>query len=123
MHLRLFLKALCSGHQTALVTEALETNIKYLKENGVSIWNERADENGDLVHVYGYQWRNWPAPDGKHIDQITQVVNTLKNNPDSRRIIVSAWNVGEIKQMALPPCHTFFQFYDIRIFNRFISHF
>ena len=69
------------------------------------------DANGDLGHVYGYQWRSWPAPDGKHIDQISQVVETLKNNPDSRRIIVSAWNVGEIEQMALPPCHAFFQFY------------
>jgi thymidylate synthase len=88
-----------------------DTNIKYLKENGVRIWDEWADKNGDLGHVYGYQWRSWPSPDGKHIDQITQVVNMLKKNPDSRRIIVSAWNVGEIEQMALPPCHAFFQFY------------
>ena len=88
-----------------------DTNIEYLNKNGVSIWDEWADENGDLGHVYGYQWRSWPDPDGKHIDQITQVVNNLKNNPDSRRIIVSAWNVGEIEQMALPPCHALFQFY------------
>ena len=103
-------------HLKSIIHELLwflkgDTNIKYLKENGVRIWDEWADESGDLGHVYGYQWRSWPAPDGKHIDQITQVVDTLKNNPDSRRIIVSAWNVGEIEQMALPPCHAFFQFY------------
>ena len=103
-------------HLKSIIYELLwflqgDTNIKYLKENGVRIWDEWADKNGDLVHVYGYQWRSWPAPDGKHIDQITQVVETLKSNPDSRRIIVSAWNVGEIEQMALPPCHAFFQFY------------
>ncbi|WP_162053905.1 thymidylate synthase [Pontibacter pamirensis] len=88
-----------------------ETNIQYLKENGVSIWDEWADENGDLGPVYGSQWRSWPTPDGRHIDQITQVVNQLKNNPDSRRIIVSAWNVAEIENMKLPPCHAFYQFY------------
>lgn len=88
-----------------------ETNIKYLKENGVSIWDEWADVNGELGPVYGYQWRSWPTPAGEHIDQITQVVNQLKNNPDSRRIIVSAWNVADIEKMALPPCHSFFQFY------------
>ena len=88
-----------------------DTNIKYLKENGVKIWDEWADENGDLGPVYGSQWRSWPTPDGKHIDQITQVVNQIKNNPDSRRLIVSAWNVAEIENMALPPCHSFFQFY------------
>lgn len=88
-----------------------ETNIKYLKDNGVSIWDEWADENGNLGPVYGYQWRSWPAPDGRHIDQITQVINQIKNNPDSRRLIVSAWNVAEIENMALPPCHSFFQFY------------
>jgi thymidylate synthase len=103
-------------HLKSIIHELLwflkgDTNIKYLKENGVRIWDEWADKNGDLGHVYGYQWRSWPAPDGKHIDQITQVVDTLKKNPDSRRIIVSAWNVGEIEQMALPPCHAFFQFY------------
>ena len=103
-------------HLKSIIHELLwflkgDTNIKYLKENGVRIWDEWADKNGDLGHVYGYQWRSWPAPDGKHIDQISQVVETLKTNPDSRRIIVSAWNVGEIKQMALPPCHAFFQFY------------
>ncbi len=103
-------------HLKSIIHELLwflkgDTNIKYLKENGVRIWDEWADENGDLGHVYGYQWRNWPAPNGKHIDQIQQVIETLKNNPDSRRIIVSAWNVGEIEQMALPPCHAFFQFY------------
>ena len=103
-------------HLKSIIHELLwflkgDTNIKYLQENGVRIWDEWADKNGDLGHVYGYQWRSWPAPDGKHIDQISQVVETLKNNPDSRRIIVSAWNVGEIEQMALPPCHAFFQFY------------
>ena len=103
-------------HLKSIIYELLwflngDTNIKYLQENGVKIWDEWADENGDLGHVYGYQWRSWPSPDGKHIDQISQVVEALKNNPDSRRIIVSAWNVGEIEQMALPPCHAFFQFY------------
>ena len=103
-------------HLKSIIHELLwflkgDTNIKYLKDNGVRIWDEWADENGDLGHVYGYQWRNWPTPDGKHIDQINQVIETLKTNPDSRRIIVSAWNVGEIAQMALPPCHAFFQFY------------
>lgn len=88
-----------------------ETNIRYLKDNQVRIWDEWADENGNLGPVYGSQWRSWPAPDGGHIDQISQVIQTLKTNPDSRRIIVSAWNVAEIDQMALPPCHAFFQFY------------
>ncbi|MXV15850.1 thymidylate synthase [Hufsiella ginkgonis] len=88
-----------------------ETNISYLKENGVSIWDEWADEHGELGPVYGSQWRSWPAPDGGTIDQITKVVNQIRNNPDSRRIIVSAWNVAEIENMALPPCHSFFQFY------------
>jgi thymidylate synthase len=88
-----------------------DTNVKYLKENGVSIWDEWADENGDLGPIYGYQWRSWPAADGRHIDQIREVVETLKRNPDSRRIIVSAWNVGELDRMKLPPCHAFFQFY------------
>ena len=103
-------------HLKSIIHELLwflkgDTNIKYLRDNGVRIWDEWADKNGELGHVYGYQWRNWPAPEGKHIDQIKQVIDTLKNNPDSRRIIVSAWNVGEIEQMALPPCHAFFQFY------------
>ena len=103
-------------HLKSIIHELLwflqgDTNIKYLKDNGVRIWDEWANKNGDLGHVYGYQWRSWPAPNGKHIDQIQQVIDTLKNNPDSRRIIVSAWNVGEIEQMALPPCHAFFQFY------------
>lgn len=88
-----------------------DTNIKYLKDNGVRIWDEWADENGNLGPVYGSQWRSWPKPDGGHIDQITQIINTIKNNPDSRRIIVSAWNVAEVENMALPPCHAFFQFY------------
>ncbi len=88
-----------------------DTNIKYLKDNGVKIWDEWADENGNLGPVYGSQWRSWPKPDGSHIDQIAQIVNTIKNNPDSRRIIVSAWNVAEVENMALPPCHAFFQFY------------
>ena len=88
-----------------------DTNIAYLKENGVSIWDEWADENGNLGPVYGSQWRSWPTANGQHIDQIKQVINQIKNNPDSRRLIVSAWNVGEIEHMALPPCHAFFQFY------------
>ena len=88
-----------------------DTNIQFLKDNGVSIWDEWADKDGNLGPVYGYQWRSWNAADGKHIDQISQVVHQLKTNPDSRRMIVSAWNVGEIEKMALPPCHAFFQFY------------
>ncbi|RZK67062.1 MAG: thymidylate synthase [Pedobacter sp.] len=88
-----------------------DTNIKYLKDNGVRIWDEWADEDGNLGPVYGSQWRSWPKPDGGHIDQIAQIINTIKNNPDSRRIIVSAWNVAEVEHMALPPCHAFFQFY------------
>ena len=88
-----------------------DTNIKYLKENGVSIWDEWADKDGNLGPVYGYQWRSWPAAGGKHIDQITQVINQIKKNPDSRRLIVSAWNVADVENMALPPCHAFFQFY------------
>lgn len=88
-----------------------DTNIKYLKDNNVKIWDEWADENGELGPVYGSQWRSWPTPDGRKIDQISQIINTIKNNPDSRRIIVSAWNVADIDEMALPPCHAFFQFY------------
>ncbi len=88
-----------------------ETNIRYLKENGVSIWDEWADENGDLGPVYGAQWRSWPAPDGQSIDQIAKLVDGLKRNPDSRRHIVSAWNPAEVDKMALPPCHCLFQFY------------
>jgi thymidylate synthase len=88
-----------------------DTNIKYLKDNGVRIWDEWADENGELGPVYGSQWRSWPKADGSKIDQIAQIINTIKNNPDSRRIIVSAWNVADIEHMALPPCHAFFQFY------------
>ncbi len=103
-------------HLKSIIHELLwflqgSTNIAYLKENGVRIWDEWADENGNLGPVYGYQWRNWPKPDGTHIDQITQVVNMIKNNPDSRRLIVSAWNVADVDQMKLPPCHAFFQFY------------
>jgi thymidylate synthase len=103
-------------HLRSIIHELLwflqgDTNIQYLRENKVSIWDEWADKEGNLGPIYGYQWRNWPTPDGKHIDQITQVVDMLKNNPDSRRIIVSAWNVADIPQMALPPCHAFFQFY------------
>ena len=103
-------------HLKSIIHELLwflkgDTNIKYLKENGVRIWDEWADENGDLGNVYGYQWRSWPTPDGEKIDQIKNVIDTLKTNPNSRRIIVSAWNVGEIEKMALPPCHAFFQFY------------
>lgn len=88
-----------------------DTNISYLKENNVKIWDEWADENGDLGPVYGSQWRSWPTPEGGSIDQISKIIDTIKNNPDSRRIIVSAWNVAEIDSMALPPCHAFFQFY------------
>jgi len=88
-----------------------DTNIRYLHENQVTIWDEWADEQGDLGPIYGYQWRSWPAAGGRSIDQISQVIHQLRNNPDSRRIIVSAWNVGDIENMALPPCHAFFQFY------------
>jgi thymidylate synthase len=88
-----------------------DTNIKYLKDNGVRIWDEWADEHGNLGPVYGYQWRSWPTPNGGHIDQISQVIDQIKNNPDSRRIMVSAWNVADVNQMALPPCHSLFQFY------------
>jgi thymidylate synthase len=88
-----------------------DTNISYLKENGVRIWDEWADAEGNLGPVYGYQWRSWPIPNGGHIDQISQVVDQIKHNPDSRRMIVSAWNVADVNQMALPPCHSLFQFY------------
>lgn len=103
-------------HLRSIIHELLwflrgDTNIRYLHDNGVSIWDEWADENGDLGPVYGYQWRSWPTPDGGHIDQVSQVVEQIRTNPDSRRIIVSAWNVGEIGRMALPPCHLLFQFY------------
>lgn len=103
-------------HLSSIIHELLwflqgDTNIKYLKENGVRIWDEWADEDGNLGPVYGSQWRSWPTPDGKHIDQITQIIDQIKNTPDSRRLIVSAWNVAEIENMALPPCHAFFQFY------------
>ena len=103
-------------HLRSIIHELLwflrgDTNIAYLKENGVSIWDEWADEHGDLGPVYGAQWRSWPTPDGRHVDQISQVVEQLRHDPDSRRIIVSAWNVGELEKMALPPCHAFFQFY------------
>jgi thymidylate synthase len=103
-------------HLKSIIHELLwflqgSTNIAYLKENGVTIWDEWADENGNLGPVYGYQWRNWPKPDGGHIDQISQVVESIKKNPDSRRLIVSAWNVADVDKMKLPPCHAFFQFY------------
>jgi len=103
-------------HLRSIIYELLwflngETNTKYLKDNGVSIWDEWADENGDLGPIYGYQWRHWPTPDGGQIDQIRQVLGQLRETPDSRRMIVSAWNVGEIPRMKLPPCHAFFQFY------------
>ncbi|MFQ5630102.1 MAG: thymidylate synthase, partial [bacterium] len=87
-----------------------DTNLKYLHENNVKIWDEWADEKGELGPIYGYQWRSWPAPNGQHIDQISQIIEQIKHNPNSRRIIVSAWNVADIEQMALPPCHTLFQF-------------
>lgn len=103
-------------HLRSIIHELLwflsgDTNIKYLKENGVSIWDEWADEDGNLGPVYGSQWRSWPSPNGEKIDQISKIINQIKNNPDSRRIIVSAWNVAEVENMALPPCHAFFQFY------------
>ena len=103
-------------HLRSIIHELLwfltgDTNIKYLKENGVSIWDEWADESGNLGPVYGSQWRSWPTPDGGSIDQIEKIIDQIKNTPDSRRIIVSAWNVAEVENMALPPCHAFFQFY------------
>lgn len=103
-------------HLKSIIHELLwflqgSTNIAYLKEHGVKIWDEWADEQGNLGPVYGYQWRNWPKPDGTHIDQITQVINQIKKTPDSRRLIVSAWNVADVERMKLPPCHAFFQFY------------
>ncbi|MGE0559071.1 MAG: thymidylate synthase [Burkholderiales bacterium] len=103
-------------HLKSIIHELLwflkgETNTRYLKENGVTIWDEWAKPDGDLGPVYGYQWRSWPAADGRHIDQIGQVLEQLKNNPDSRRMIVSAWNVADLDRMALMPCHAFFQFY------------
>ena len=103
-------------HLKSIIYELLwflqgDTNVKYLQDHGVSIWNEWADENGDLGHIYGYQWRSWPKADGSFLDQITQVVEGIKHSPDSRRLIVSAWNAGDIENMALPPCHALFQFY------------
>jgi thymidylate synthase len=103
-------------HMKSIIHELLwflqgDTNIKYLTDNGVTIWNEWADAQGNLGPVYGYQWRSWPTPEGGHVDQITNLINQIKNNPDSRRLIVSAWNVGVIEKMALPPCHLLFQFY------------
>ena len=103
-------------HLRSIIHELLwflsgSTNVQYLRENGVTIWDEWADERGELGPVYGYQWRSWPAPDGRHIDQISQIIESIRNNPDSRRHIVSAWNVADIDKMKLPPCHTLFQFY------------
>ncbi len=103
-------------HLKSIIYELLwflkgDTNVHYLNENGVRIWNEWANDDGELGHIYGYQWRSWPAPDGRHIDQISQVIDSLKKNPDSRRHIVSAWNVGDLDNMNLPPCHILFQFY------------
>lgn len=103
-------------HLRSIIHELLwflkgDTNIQYLQDNGVSIWDEWADEQGNLGPVYGYQWRSWPAPSGEHIDQISQVLQQIRSNPDSRRLIVSAWNVADIPRMALAPCHAFFQFY------------
>jgi thymidylate synthase len=103
-------------HLKSIIHELLwfiagDTNIKYLKDNGVRIWDEWADENGDLGPVYGHQWRSWPTPNGETVDQITSLIDTIKNNPDSRRMIVSAWNVADVDHMALPPCHCLFQFY------------
>src|SRR6476619_4701313 len=103
-------------HLKSIIYELLwflrgETNVRYLKENGVTIWNEWADEQGELGPVYGYQWRSWPTPDGRHIDQISDVIKRIRETPDSRRLIVSAWNVADVERMALPPCHLLFQFY------------
>ena len=103
-------------HLKSIIHELLwflkgETNTRYLKENGVTIWDEWADAKGDLGPVYGYQWRSWPAPDGRHIDQVSQVIEQIRKNPDSRRLIISAWNVADLPKMALLPCHAFFQFY------------
>ena len=103
-------------HLRSIIHELLwflagDTNIKYLKENGVSIWDEWADEKGYLGPIYGYQWRSWPSPDGKKVDQISNLINQIKGDPDSRRLVVCAWNVADIKDMALPPCHCLFQFY------------
>ncbi len=103
-------------HMRSIIHELLwfiqgDTNVKYLQENGVKIWDEWADANGDLGPVYGYQWRSWPTPDGRHIDQLREAIEMIENNPDSRRIIVSAWNVADIGKMKLPPCHCLFQFY------------
>lgn len=103
-------------HLKSIIYELLwflagDTNVKYLQENGVRIWNEWADGNGDLGHIYGFQWRSWPAYDGTFIDQISEAIRTIKDNPDSRRIIVSSWNVADLDKMNLPPCHCFFQFY------------
>jgi thymidylate synthase len=103
-------------HLRSIIHELLwflkgDTNLRYLHDNNVTIWDEWADEDGNLGPVYGYQWRSWPTPDGRHIDQISEVVRQIRTTPDSRRIIVSAWNVGDIENMALPPCHAFFQFY------------
>jgi thymidylate synthase len=103
-------------HLKSLIHELLwflkgETNTRYLRENGVTIWDEWADKSGELGPVYGYQWRSWPAPDGRHIDQVSQVIEQIRKNPDSRRLVVSAWNVADLPKMALLPCHAFFQFY------------
>jgi len=103
-------------HLRSIIYELLwflkgDTNVKYLQDHKVRIWNEWADPDGELGHIYGYQWRSWPTPDGKHIDQISNVIEQIKNNPTSRRLIVSAWNVGELDKMNLPPCHILFQFY------------
>jgi len=103
-------------HLKSIIYELLwflkgDTNAKYLQDNGVRIWNEWADEKGDLGPIYGYQWRSWPTPDGRHIDQISKVIESIQNNPNSRRMLVSAWNVGELDKMRLPPCHILFQFY------------
>ncbi|MEN8202703.1 MAG: thymidylate synthase [Bacteroidota bacterium] len=103
-------------HLKSIIHELLwflkgDTNTKYLNDHGVRIWNEWADEQGDLGHIYGYQWRSWPTPDGKSIDQVTRVIDSIQTSPDSRRHVVSAWNVGDLDRMALPPCHILFQFY------------
>ena len=103
-------------HTRSVIHELLwflagDTNVRYLRDNGVTIWDEWADERGELGPIYGYQWRSWPAPDGRHIDQLSEVLTQIRANPDSRRLIVSAWNVGDIPRMKLPPCHAFFQFY------------
>ena len=109
-------------HLRSIIHELLwflrgQTNVAYLREHGVTIWDEWADENGELGPIYGYQWRSWPTPDGRYIDQISKVIETIRSNPDSRRLVVSAWNVADVEHMAMPPCHLLFQLYLETVFH------